>query len=65
LIGAPLYLVPDSVTGIAVGIPMLIIGFIIMADATLIRYSKRQEKGITLRKLENLILKDYVLVGIT
>jgi undecaprenyl-diphosphatase len=65
VIGAPLYLIADSITGIAVGIPMLIIGFILLADAALIRYSKkRQEKGMIPRKLENLTIKDYMLVGI-
>jgi len=65
-IGAPLYLIADSITGIAVGIPMLIIGFVLLADAALIRYSKkRQKQGITPKKLENLTLKDYLLVGIT
>jgi undecaprenyl-diphosphatase len=66
MIGAPLYLIADSITGIAVGVPMLIIGVILLADATLIRYSKKkQEKGSIPRKLENLSLKDYVLVGVT
>jgi len=65
LIGAPLYLVADSVTGIVVGIPMLILGIVLLGDAALIRYSrKRLEKGIASRKLENLSLKDYLLVGI-
>lgn len=66
VIGAPLYLVADSITGIAVGIPMLIIGFILLVDAALIRYSKkRQQKGIILRKLENLTVIDCVLIGVT
>jgi len=65
LIGAPLYLVADSVTGIVVGIPMLILGIVLLGDAALIRYSrKRLEKGIASRKLENLSLRDYLLVGI-
>jgi undecaprenyl-diphosphatase len=67
VIGAPLYLITDSITEpIAIGIPMIIIGFILFADAALIRYSrKRQIKGKTSRKLENLTIKDYVLIGIT
>jgi undecaprenyl-diphosphatase len=65
LIGAPLYLIADSITGIVVGIPMLILGLILLGDAALIRYSrKRLEKGATSRKLENLTVKDYLLVGI-
>jgi undecaprenyl-diphosphatase len=44
---------------------MLIIGFILLADAALIRYSKkRQEKGSTPKKLDKLSLKDYALVGV-
>ena len=44
---------------------MLIVGVVLIADAALIRYSrKRREKGVNSRKLENLSLKDYVLIGI-
>ena len=65
IIAAPLYLVADSISGIAVGIPMLILGLVLIADAALIRYSrKKREKGMNSRKLENLTLKDYVLIGI-
>ena len=66
LIGVPLYLIAESVTGIALGIPMLILGLILLGDAALIRYSRqRKEKGVTPRKLENLTIKDYLLIGIT
>ena len=65
LIGAPLYLIADSIKGIAIGIPMLIIGIVLMADAGVIRYSrKRREKGMNSRKLENLTRRDYLLIGI-
>ena len=65
VIAAPLYLIADSISGIAVGIPMLIVGLVLIADAALIRYSrKKREKGITARKLENFTLKDYLLIGI-
>jgi undecaprenyl-diphosphatase len=65
IIAVPLYLVADSITGIALGIPMLIVGLVLIADAALIRSSrKKREKGINSRKLENLSLKDYVLIGI-
>lgn len=65
VIGAPLYLVADSITGISVGIPMLIIGMILIADALVIRYSrKRKEQGHNRRKFGDLKLKDYILVGI-
>jgi undecaprenyl-diphosphatase len=67
VIAAPLYLIADSIKGIAVGIPMLIIGLVLIGDAALIRYSrKRIERGeVNSRKLENLGVKDYILVGIT
>ena len=65
IIAAPLYLVADSISGIAVGIPMLILGLVLIGDAALIRYSrKKREKGMNSRKLENLTLKDYLLIGI-
>ena len=65
IIAVPLYLVAESISGIPLGIPMLIVGLILIADAALIRYSrKKREKGINARKLENLSLKDYVLIGI-
>ncbi|MGA2523834.1 MAG: undecaprenyl-diphosphate phosphatase [Candidatus Bathyarchaeia archaeon] len=66
VIAAPLYLIADSIKGIAVGVPMLIIGLVLIGDAVLIRYSrKRLAKGVTARKLENLTIKDYIIVGIT
>ena len=65
IIGTPLYLVADSVNGIAVGIPMLIVGFVLIGDAVVIRYSrKKREKGMRSRKLENLTRKDYLVIGI-
>ncbi len=65
IIAVPLYLVADSISGIALGIPMLIVGLVLLADAALIRYSRqKREKGINSRKLENLSLKDYILIGI-
>ena len=65
IIGAPLYLVADSLNGVALGIPMLIIGLVLIADAVVIRYSRsRQEKGTNLRKLEDLTGRDYLLIGI-
>ena len=65
IIGAPLYIVADSISGIAIGIPMLVIGIVLIADAGVIRYSrKRREKGMNSRKLENLTRRDYLLIGI-
>jgi undecaprenyl-diphosphatase len=66
IIAAPLYLIADSIPSVALGIPMLIIGLVLIGDATLIRYSKKkQQKGVAFRKLENLTIKDYILIGIT
>ena len=65
IIAVPLYLVAESISGIALGIPMLIVGLVLIADAALIRYSrKKREKGMNSRKLENFTLRDYVLIGI-
>ena len=69
LIAAPLVIVTtqfigDSNTSPAVGIPMLVLGLILMGDAALIRYSKTRQNASP-RKLENLTLKDYVVVGIS
>jgi undecaprenyl-diphosphatase len=66
IVGAPLYIIADSVTGIAIGIPMLLIGIVLIADAGIIRYSrKKREKGMNLRKLGSLTFKDYVLIGVS
>ena len=69
LIAAPLVIVTtqfigDSTTSPAVGIPMLVLGLILMGDAALIRYSKTRQNASP-RKLENLTLKDYIVVGIS
>jgi undecaprenyl-diphosphatase len=66
LIGAPLYLYADSLTSLSLGIPMLILGIILIGDALLIRYSTKkathnQQKA---RKFKDLKMKDYILVGI-
>jgi undecaprenyl-diphosphatase len=66
IIGAPLFLIVDSISGsYSIGIPMLIIGFILIADAVVIRYARKKEatsKGR--RKLSDMGIKDYILVGI-
>jgi undecaprenyl pyrophosphate phosphatase UppP len=50
----------------AVGIPMLVLGLILLGDAALIRYSRRRAaSGVSFRKLENLGIKDYLLVGVS
>ena len=65
IIGVPLYFVAESVNVIALGVPMLIVGLVLIADAGVIRYSrKKREKGMVSRKLENLTYRDYLLIGI-
>jgi undecaprenyl-diphosphatase len=65
VIGAPLYLIADSVTGISVGIPMLLIGLILIVDALVIWYSrKKRAVGASTRKFADMGMRDYVLVGI-
>lgn len=66
VVGAPLYLIADSISGIAVGIPMLVIGFVLIGDASLIRYSrKRGKESVRFKKSANLSLRDCVVVGVT
>ena len=65
LIGAPIYHYVDSLQGVALGIPLLILGVILIIDALLIRHSRiKSAHGSNTRKLQNLGIKDYVLVGI-
>ncbi len=65
IIGAPLYLFADSLTGIPVWLPMMVIGIILLGDAVFIRYSrKKQAQGGNVKKLENLSIKDYIIIGI-
>ena len=64
IIGVPLYHIADRITGITVGIPMLVIGIILIADAILIRYSKKKYNQDKLRKkFEDLTIKDYLIIG--
>lgn len=65
IIAVPIYLVADSITGITLGIPMLLIGLVLIADAIVIRHSqKMQHHGIRVKKFNDLKIKDYILVGI-
>ena len=45
IIAVPLFKIAESVTGVAVGIPMLIIGIVLIADAILIRHSRKKQRG--------------------
>jgi undecaprenyl-diphosphatase len=66
IVGVPLFLVVDSVSGsYNISIPMIIIGFVLMIDAVVIKYARKKEatsKGR--RKLSDMGIKDYILVGI-
>lgn len=64
LIGAPLYLIADSITGLTVGIPMLLLGLVLLADALIIWHSRRKQETANKRKFQDMGMKDYVLVGI-
>lgn len=65
IIGAPIYLIADSITGISLGVPMIIIGLILMGDAIVIRHSRnKQREGVNVRKFKDLGLKEYVVIGI-
>ena len=65
IIGAPLYFIADSITGVSVGMPMLIIGLVLIGDALLIRHSKTKQKlGNNTRKFVDLKFKDYIIVGL-
>jgi undecaprenyl-diphosphatase len=66
IIGAPLYVATESMAGIALGVPMLVIGMVLIADAGIIRYSRKSQRRRTnSRRLDKLTLKDYVLIGIS
>jgi undecaprenyl-diphosphatase len=65
IMGVPLYLIADSIKGIAIGVPMLIVGLILIADALVIRHSRSQQKyGKNTKKFNDLKVRDYVIVGI-
>ena len=64
IIGAPLYLFADSLTGVPLGLPMLIIGLVLIGDAFFIRHSRaKQREGANTKKLADLKLRDYALIG--
>ncbi len=65
IVGAPLYLIADSLTGVPLGIPMLLIGIVLIVDALVIWHSKKkQREGVNTRKFANLGMKDYIIIGI-
>lgn len=66
VIAVPIYTVVGSLNGsYNIGIPMIILGMILIGDAALIVYSKSQHARMKDRKtLERMSVKDYLLVGI-
>ena len=65
IIGVPIYFFADSLQFVSVGIPMLIIGIVLVADALIIRHSKKMKsKSMIEKKFKDLNLKDYALIGV-
>ena len=63
IVGAPLYLVADSVQGVSIGIPMLVIGVVLIGDALFIRYSRRNRQRSLPRTFNDMGARDYLIVG--
>ena len=65
ILGAPLYLVADSIQGVSIGIPMLVIGFVLVGDALFIRYSRKSRlAGSPPRKFNEMKMRDYLIIGV-
>jgi len=66
VIAAPLYLYVETLTGTYnIGIPMLLIGAVLIGDAAIIKYSRSKYSNDKNRRLvSQMSLKDYILVGI-
>ncbi len=66
VIAAPIYLVVDSLNGAYnIGIPMLIIGLVLILDAVLIKIARSKYTNNKNRKtLSDMRIRDYVLVGV-
>ncbi len=63
LVGVPLYLwVSDSVRGIGLGLPMIILGLVLIGDAVLIAYSRA--RYMFRRDLTSLRIWEVVLIGV-
>ena len=64
IVAVPLYLIADSITGVVIGIPMIIIGMVLIGDAILIYYSRTRKNQIAvLKTLKNLTMRDYIIIG--
>lgn len=66
IIGAPLYLVVDSLSGTYnIGIPIMLLGIVLIIDAFIIRYSRQKYNTVSNRRsLKDLGFRDYIFVGI-
>jgi undecaprenyl-diphosphatase len=65
-VAVPLYLIMDKVTGgYNIGLPMIILGFILLLDAVVIMYSRSKYADDKNRKtLRDLGIREYVIVGL-
>ncbi len=66
IVAVPLYVIVDKVSsGYNIGLPMIILGLVLFADAALIWYSRSKYANDKNRKtLEQIGIKEYVAVGI-
>ena len=63
IIAVPIYLYVSSISGPVVGLPMIILGILLIADGIIIKVSKnRQEVN---RSLQGLTATDFVLIGVS
>ncbi len=64
IVGVPLYLIADSIPNVAIGIPMIIIGLVLIGDAIFIYISRTRRSISTIfKKFGDLTWKDYLLIG--
>ena len=66
IIGSIIYLYVNSLQGAYnIGLPMIILGFILIGDALFIKYSRsRYSKNKNRRTVSQLGFKDYIIVGV-
>ncbi|MEL9990039.1 MAG: undecaprenyl-diphosphate phosphatase [Thermoproteus sp.] len=62
VVAAPIYLYFSSLSGPVVGIPMVVLGLVLISDGFLIR--KARERYVPKRGLANLKMRDLVVIGI-